>query len=269
MTLGSPRTRRRIVLLAAFVTLAGAVAALVVLLPNQTPPPVKERLVNAPDPNTPKARRLTTSDRRAINQTLDVVVSDGVARRDVARSYDFTTATLHDGSSRRQWATGAVGLYPFPAAGQAFHSWILKESTTDGVWLQLLLKPHRGAKVGPILFDVQVQRRHGKWLLNSFVPAATFAPLDSKKPRVRAVADFSPARKGDGAAVSGKSRISQKWAIFPFVAFGVLLLSLLAWRLAARYRDRRIARSHKRPLPPLPRLTMQADGARARPPHGT
>jgi|SRR5215211_4415379 len=269
MTLSSARTRRRITWLGAFAAIAGGVVALVVLLPNHTAtPPSKERLVSVPENAGPKARRLSRADRRAINATLDAVVVHGAARRNVAKSYDFTTPTLHDGATRRQWASGEIGIYPFPAAGRTFHGWILKGSTTDGAWLQLLLKPRRGAKVGPILFDVQVQRRHGKWLLNSFVPAATFAPLDSDKPRVRAVADFSPALKGDGNAVAGRGRVSQTWAFFPFVAFGVLLLSLLAWRLAVRYRDRRLYRNRDNRLPPLPRLTMQADGARARPPHG-
>lgn len=269
MSLDSPRTRRRVAWLAGFAALAGTVAALVVLVPSHTPtPPSKEQLVDVRDQAGPKPRRLTSADRRAINATLDAVVVHGAARRDVAKSYDFTTPTLHDGASRRDWASGAIGIYPFPAAGRTFHAWILKESTTDGAWLQLLLKPRRGAKVGPILFDVQVQRLHGKWLLNSFVPAATFAPLDAKKPRVRAVADFNPGPSGDGTATSGQSRVSHIWAFAPFVAFGLLLLSLLAWRLVARYRDRRLYRNYDKRLPPLPRLTMQADGARARPPHG-
>jgi len=270
VTLSSPRTRRRVGWLVGFVALAGLVAALVALVPNHTPPPPStERLVNAPaDPTAPKPRGLTAADRRAINTTLDAVVLHGAARRDVAKSYNFTTPTLHDGATRREWATGAIGIYPFPAAGRKFHAWILKGSTTDGAWLQLLLKPRRGAKVGPILFDVEVQRRHGKWLLNSFLPAATFAPLHSSKPRVRAIADFSPAAQGEGSAPVGRSRVTGSWAIFPFVAFGVLLLSLLVWRFAAGYRDRRLYRNRDRRLPPLPRLTMEADGARARPPHG-
>ena len=241
------------------------------LLPDQPRrSPQAERLSSAlPAPAGPKPHRLTAADRRAINATLDAFVPSAVRRQNVGDSYELTTTALRNGQNRRQWARGDIGVYPYPALGRQFHGWTVDESTTDGAWIQLLLKPRAGAKVGPILFDISLKRRHGNWLVDSFVPTATFAPLDAK-PQVRAANDFLP---GPGPPVEGRtpdpgSRLGHAYAVIPFAILAAVLVGLVGWGVAARYRDRRISRlHHEHKLPPLPPLSIRADGSRARTAH--
>lgn len=267
--LGSPRIRRRVGWLLAVAVLAGGVATLVALVPGRSHPRVQGEQLSAdvPEPAAPKTQRLTPADRRAINRLLDRFVPAAVARHGTGTSYELATATLRSGATREQWARGDIGVYPFPAAGRSFHGWTLGESTVDHAWIQLLLKPRRGADVGPILFDIELKRLHGRWLVNSFLPTATFAPLDSK-PKVTAITDFMPGVQGDGRAPSGKSRVTHAYAALPFALIGLVLLALLGWGLAARYRDRRLARAQtENRLPPLPRPSIRNDGVRDRPAH--
>lgn len=177
MSFSSPRTRRRLARLLALAALAGGVAALVVLLPDTGSAPRKEKLTSGGTaPEVVKARRLTTSDRKAINATLDGFVTHAVKRRAVQQSYELVTPALRAGISRKAWANGSIPVYPYPARGSSFHAWNVLYSNTDETAVQLLLRPKRGASVGPISFHVYLQKRRGAWLVDSFMPAATFAP---------------------------------------------------------------------------------------------
>jgi hypothetical protein len=264
--------RRRVAWLLGFGLIVAAVAATFTLLSGQSGSSGKDEQLsrtNYAAPKQPKARRLTPADRRTIDATLDTFVRHAVRRHDVAAAYGTVTAQLRGGMTRREWSRGSIGVYPYPALGRRFHGWTVDESTVDGAWIQLLLHPRGGATVGPILFDVSLKRRHGKWLVDSFLPAATFAPTN-KRPRVTAAADFMP---GNGFPYSKKAKVStphtgQAVAVIPFAVLGALLLGLLGWGIFAIYRDRRIRRAHAATkLPPLPRLSMRGDDTRARTAH--
>ena len=267
--LSSPRARRRLAWVAGIAVALGAAAALFTLIPTRSgTSTASEQLQPAAyaAPAAPRPRRLTPADRRAIDATLDRFVPHAVARRDVGKSYELATANLRGGLSRHEWARGSIGVYPYPAHGRRFHGWTVDESTTEGAWIQLLLHPRPGAKIGPIVFNVSLKRVRGKWLVDSFIPAATFAPAGGKA-KVTAIADFSPQPQGDGHTPD-ESRLGHAAAVIPFAVLGLVLLWLIGWAIAARVRDRRLARAYATTkLAPLPRLTMGGDDARARPAH--
>lgn len=224
-----------------------------------------------------KRYQLAPSDRKAINETLDILVNHGVKRNDVAASYDVVTPTMRGGMSRQQWSRGSIPVYPYPAAGHQFHSWTILYRTKDELAIELLLSPRASSKgkLGQYIFHVYLQPAHGRWLVDSFMPAATFAP-EGKQPYVQAAADFMAAPSGStynrpGHKATGPRQISAIYAIIPFGIIGLLLLGLAAWGVAAKLRDRRIAGPHEG-LPPLParfrnrqRLSMHPHGARTRP----
>jgi hypothetical protein len=123
--------------------------------------------------------------------------------------------------------------------------------------------PRKGSKVGPFVFHVYLRELHGRWLVDSFMPAATFAPLGGPA-KVRAAADFMAPAQGDSHVPSGPSRISSAYVVVPFAVLGLILASLLGWGIAAKVRDRRLMGTRRRSLPPL---SMRPDAARARPGH--
>ena len=151
---------------------------------------------------------LSRSDRAAINATLDVFIPAAVARRDSERAWPLATAEMHVGGTRAGWARGELPIPPFPVGGTRFHGGPVDSYRPGAAELVLLLHPRRGSKVGPISYDVAMRKVRGRWLVNSFVPAALFAAAGSRS-GITAAADFAPQSKVAPSAARG--RISGSW----------------------------------------------------------
>ena len=218
-------------------------------------------------PAAAKQPRLAPSDRAAINATLDVFVSHAVKRKAVGAAYDVVTPTMRDGMTREQWTNGDIPVYPYPAAGRQFHEWTILSRSSEEVGIELILEPAARHKrnLGQIAFHVYLKPGHGRWLVDSFMPAATFAPV-GKPAVVQGPGDFSGTAGGQTynrrslERDAKPSRISAKYIFAPFAAVGLLLAGLAAWGLARWIRNRRLDRLYA----PTP-LSIPADGTRARP----
>jgi hypothetical protein len=213
---------------------------------------------------TPK---LSAEDRAQVNRTLDIFVNHAVKRHHPEAAYGVITPTLKGGMTRAQWAKGDIGVYPYPAAGRKFHEWTIQYRTKDELSVELILAPtaRYRAKLGQILFNVYLQPSHGKWLVDSIMPGATFAPI-GKPGVVQAARDFtgnpsaqSYNRGKEKGGPIGAARVSAKWAVAPFGIILLVLLGLAARGLVENMRYRRLAASHARPL------SMPRDEPRARP----
>jgi hypothetical protein len=221
-------------------------------------------------PAWPKEPHLSPSDRAAINATLDVFVNSAVKRKDIAASYDVVTPTLRGGMTRAQWSRGEIPVYPYPAAGKRFHEWTIQYRTSEEVAIELILSPTARHKreLGQFLFHVYLQPRNGRWLVDSFMPGATFAP-EGKAPVVQAAADFQATPGGQsynrdtGARKHAPVQVSSDFIIIPFAMIGLLLAGLAAWGVTHWVRARRIDIAHTRATP----LSIPADDTRARPRH--
>lgn len=222
-------------------------------------------------PASAKEPQLSPADRAAINATLDVFVNHAVKRKNIAQSYDVVTPALRGGMSRAQWAKGSIPVYPYPAKGAQFHKWTIQYKTKDEVAIELILAPQTRykRKLGQFLFHVYVQPRNGKWLVDSFMPGATFAP-EGKAPVVQAAADFqaSPGGTSYNRKSAGREhapvQVSSKFIVIPFAILGLLLAGLAGWGVIQWVRARRI--DAPRTVPPSP-LSIPDDGSRARPRH--
>jgi hypothetical protein len=218
-------------------------------------------------PALAKEPKLSPADRAAINATLDVFVNHAVKRKGIGAAYDVVTPAMHDGMTRKQWAKGDIPVYPYPAAGRQFHNWTLFSRSSQEAGIELILDPAARHKrnLGQIAFNVYLKPGHGRWLVDSFIPAATFAPV-GKAPVVQGPGDFLGTPGGQTynrpslERHSKPSRISVAYIFVPFAAIGLLLAGLAAWGLAHWIRQRRIDRLYA----PTP-LSIPADGTRARP----
>jgi hypothetical protein len=203
--------------------------------------------------------RVSPADRKAINATLDTFVNHAVKRNDPGVAFDVITPAMRGSMTRKQWSGGSIPVYPYPAAGQHFHQWTIQYRTGDELAIELLLSPRPSSqgKLGQFLFHVYLQPAHGRWLVDSFMPGATFAPI-GKPAVVQAGADFTatpsgstynrPSEKGK----SGPRQVSAVYAIVPFAILGLLLLGLAGWGVVATIRNRRLV-GPREALPPLPR----------------
>src|SRR5436190_7121100 len=122
----------------------------------------------------PAQAALAPVDRRAINRVVDEFVATAVRGHDVAKSYDLVTPQERGDMTRAEWAKGDIPVYPYPARGTSWHDWILDYALKNEVAFELVLQPQRGHKLDPISFSASVERINGRWLVDSFYPAAMF-----------------------------------------------------------------------------------------------
>ncbi|HVD12737.1 MAG TPA: hypothetical protein VNB46_05820 [Gaiellaceae bacterium] len=205
------------------------------------------------------APRLTTADRAAITRTIDVFVNHAVKRVDTATAYDVVAPEMRPGISRGQWARGDIPVYPFPARGIT-HPWNVLYITRAEIGLELQLIPRAGAKVGPIIFHIYLRpARGGRWLVDSFMPVATLAPLGAKKSKVLSVRDFSPGAQGDGRSAA-PGQISRIYLAAPFAVIALLLVGLGGWGVVRAIQGRRLQGPRGGTLPPLPPRRVSGRG---------
>ncbi len=177
------------------------------------------------------AARLSGPDRRAINRTLDAFVNSAVKRRDVGASYDLVTAQFRGGTSRAAWKKGTLPVYPYPARGRSFHEWTVEFASPDDVGFQLLVES-RNLKTDAIEYTGEVKKIHGRWLIDSFSPSATFSGSGT----VVGPQDFN-APSGDSSR--GVASLGGAWLAVPAALLGGCLLLPFGWMLYSWRRNRR------------------------------
>ena len=165
-------------------------------------------------------------------------------------SYAVVTPNMRGGMTLKQWSRGSLPVNPYPARGQ-HHAWTVQYRSGNELGLEIILAPPRKSKLGQVLFTMTLKRIGGRWLIDDFQPAATFAP-EGAAPRVTAQQDFMPAGQGEGGAAAEPKRLSVDYIFIPFVILGLVLVAVAAWIVTSVVRDRRMAGAHGRSLPPLP-----------------
>ena len=180
----------------------------------------------------PAGATIRPVDRAAIDRTIDAFVRTAVRREHAGQAYDLVTPSLRSGISRRAWARGSVPVYPFDARGTTFHGWTVDDATPTRVDFELLLHP-RNRKDSDITYAGTVVKMHGRWLIDSMNPLATFGGNQVVGPH-----DFVP-QSGGG----GQRPLSQAWLALPAALLGLIVLVPLSVLVAHWVRDRRAERA--------------------------
>jgi hypothetical protein len=236
--LGSPRARRRAGWVAALVAVAVGAAAAVIALPKGSP----ERETFRPGAQVvriPEHVRLTAARRRAIDDLLDAFVPAAVERQRPAAALPLVTQSFRAGVSREAWSRGDLPVFPFDAQGERFHGWTLNNSFPREISVDLLLHPARKEPLGALAITAVFKQVHGRWLIDSFVPAASFAP-QKKKPRILALPDFTPF-----AESRGNGQLSSRWLLVPAGILALIVLVPTALGIAHLRRSRRAWRAYQ------------------------
>jgi hypothetical protein len=257
--LASPRRRRRLARLAVLLVVVGAAAFGVTRLTlNQS---VHQKEVFKPGnpalTGNEKPVRLTKADRREIGETLVAFVRDGVAQRDLTSAYDLVTPAFRGGTGRAQWQKGASPVYVYPAATRGVSKqWRVNYAYRGEVGIALMLSSTRPRKVGQIIFHAELRERRGGWLVDSFVPVATFTPIGVGRQRETGPADYAGGSRAELHAE--EAALSPLWIVVPAGVIALALLVPLGFVLASRLRDRRAARAYEATLPrTLPQLPVR------------
>jgi hypothetical protein len=234
-------------------TLAVAAPAAALAEEKPLPPLVFEQ----GEPQVP----LAPETRRAINRLLDGFVPAAVERSDPAAAYDLVTPALKAGDERRDWAAGDVPVPPYDARGTRFHEWMLRYSFPNEVDVQLILMPSEREPGGALVYDVNFKRVRGEWLIDAFMPEATFA-REGKVPGMFSVRDVNPDFPAAGTVSRHEEpRLASIWFVVPGLLLLLPVAAGLAWAVRElRWNRRARAASAANELPDLPALGRRSSG---------
>jgi hypothetical protein len=187
--------------------------------------------------------KVTPRERAAITAVIDRYVQAAVERKDLKRAYELSGPQVRGGMSLREWLHGGIPVYPFPARDRHHPGWLVTWRDGNDVGLSLLVQAVPKTRLGAIAFNIQMTKVQGRWLVNAFLPQATFSdPRDGAK--VFSEQDLLP---GFASAVGTMARLSPVWFAVPGgLAVLVLVVLPLGYLVYARRRDRRAYREYLR-----------------------
>jgi hypothetical protein len=236
----SPRTRRRFLWAGGLAAAVGLVAAGIVLLPSSGKrPPISTAKGPVQVVRIPKTVPMTPARRRAIDALLTTFVPAAVERRQPLRALPLVTPAFRSGVTRDEWARGNLPVLPFDARDSRF-AWTLGYSFPREISVDVLLHPSAKEELGAIAFTAVFKRQGRGWLIDSFVPAASFAP-QKKAPRILAQPDFIPSM----TTLETRGRLDARWLLVPGAILALIVLvplgiGIVKWRNGRRaWRDYR------------------------------
>jgi hypothetical protein len=181
------------------------------------------------------------ASKRAVSALLDAFIPAAVERHNPLRALPLVTPAFRAGVTRKQWAHGDLPAMPYQATGKHF-PWTLTYSSPREIGVTVLLHPAPSEKLGAVSFNVVFKQQGKRWLLDSFIPAASFAP-EHARPSILAQTDFLPG----GAPEQRSARLDQKWLLVPGGFFALIVLVPLAILAVQWRRNRRAWLDHHRP----------------------
>jgi hypothetical protein len=238
----SPRIRRRLLWMAGALTAGLGVVLTIALVPSPDPEPkVARGSAPAQVIRTPNEVPLTQVQRRMVTRLLDAFVPAAVERRDLAGAYRMVTPSFRAGVSRAEWNRGVVPIHPFDARNDRHFGWVLRSAFPGEISVDVLLQPSRREKLGALAFTAVFKRTSaGSWLIDEFVPAASFAPA-RKPPRILAAPDFQP-NMVEGVT---RSRLDAKWLLLPVAILALVPLVPFLLLLRSKRQERRALRAYR------------------------
>jgi hypothetical protein len=273
--LASPRRRRRLARLGAVVVIAGGALTAALVVPEPKAPQV------APPKNAPPAQvtthstKVTRSERRAINATLDKFLGAALNRKSLATAWQLAGPELKAGSTLRQWRAGTSPIPYFPTREKTFHDWTsIDAGPRYVVFDHLLVHPRNGPKTSSWIFSGEVVKRDSRWLVNRLYTIAIMQKPTKSGTHQVGPNDFAAAAAvPPGAQQTTGAALGKQWLLLAAGLIGLVLLFPLGFGIASAVRSRRHRRQYGRPaereLPPLPRtFEAAASGAAEKGPAG-
>jgi len=213
----------------------------IALLPSPDPKPMAAHGTAAAQViRTPKEVPLTQAERRTVTRLLDAFVPAAVERRDPASAYRMVTPSFRAGVTRADWNRGLLPIHPFDARDDRHFGWILRSSFPGEISVDVLLQPSRREKLGALAFTAVFKRKPQGWLIDEFVPVASFAP-ERKAPRILASPDFQP-NPVEGVT---RSRLDAKWLLVPVGILALVPIVPLLLLVRSKRQERRALRAYR------------------------
>jgi hypothetical protein len=96
-----------------------------------------------------------------------------VARKDLPEAYTLVTEQIRQGQSLKSWNTGNIAVVPYPTDVIKYAPMKIDYSYPNEALIEVALLPKAGAKIRSQLFQMELVRRKGTWLVNSWTPKSS------------------------------------------------------------------------------------------------
>jgi hypothetical protein len=103
-------------------------------------------------------------------------IETAVARKHLPQAYNLVTNQIRQGQSLKSWNTGNIAVVPYPVADVKYAPMKIDYSYPNDALIEVALLPKAGAKIRSALFQMELVRRNGKWLVTSWTPRSS-APV--------------------------------------------------------------------------------------------
>lgn len=100
-------------------------------------------------------------------------IESAVARKNLSDSYSIVTNEIKQGQSLKSWKTGNIAVVPYPVVDVKYAPMKIDFSYPAEAQIEVALLPKVGTKVKGQLFIMDIVKRDGKWLVNSWVPRSS------------------------------------------------------------------------------------------------
>ncbi len=100
-------------------------------------------------------------------------IESAVARKNLGSSYSIVTDEIRQGQSLQSWKTGNIAVVPFPVVDVKYAPMKIDFSYPAEAQIEVALLPKAGVKIHGQLFIMDIVKRGGKWLVNSWVPRSS------------------------------------------------------------------------------------------------
>jgi hypothetical protein len=100
-------------------------------------------------------------------------IETAVARKNLPEAYALVTQALKQGQSLKSWNTGNIAVVPYPVDAIKYAPMKIDFSYANEAQIQVALLPKAGAKIKSQLFIMDLVKRNGTWLVNSWVPKSS------------------------------------------------------------------------------------------------
>lgn len=170
--LQSPKFQQKVFWAALAVLAAGVLAFVVTHYTNtakSTQAPLNTNVAPMDVSKNPKHVKLDPRARRVAQE----FILTAVARKNLRKAYPLAGPQIRQGQSLKSWLTGDIAVVPYPVSDLQFAPMKIDYSHANEAMIDIALMPKKGTSAKPAIFGMTLNRIHGKWVVNSWVPKST------------------------------------------------------------------------------------------------
>lgn len=170
--LTSPKFQQRVLWISVAVLVAGVLAFVGVHFTNtakSTQAPLNTAVPPKDVSKNPKTIKLDPAARQVARK----FILTAVARKNLKQAFALAGPQIRQGQSLKSWMTGNIAVVPYPVSELDFAPMKIDYSYPREAMIEVALLPKKGSKAKSQLFAMTLNKIHGKWVVNSWVPKST------------------------------------------------------------------------------------------------